>query len=47
MHSLTVTCPAPNDAAAVLQPEVGQRVAADMPSHSPNGAILFHFRAGG
>jgi hypothetical protein len=47
MHCLTVTCPAPNDAAAAPQSEIGQKVAADVPNYSPNGAIAFHFPAEG
>jgi hypothetical protein len=32
---------------AALQSEIGQRVAADVPNYSPNGATLFHFAVGG
>jgi len=28
---------------AALQSEIGQKVAADVPNYSPDGAILFHF----
>jgi uncharacterized protein (TIGR02118 family) len=39
-----------DDGAAMLaasKSEIGQRVAADVPNYSPNGAILFHFPVGG
>ena len=31
---------------AALQSEIGQKVAADVPNYSPDGATLFHFAAG-
>lgn len=31
---------------AALQSEIGQKVAADVPNYSPDGATLFHFPAG-
>jgi uncharacterized protein (TIGR02118 family) len=31
---------------AALQSETGQKVAADVPNYSPEGATLFHFPAG-
>jgi uncharacterized protein (TIGR02118 family) len=37
------------DAAAMfsaLQSEIGSKVASDVPNYSPDGATLFHFRAG-
>jgi len=32
---------------AALQSDIGNRVAADVPNHSPDGATLFHFPVGG